>query len=49
MYIHLHMQESGLYQYKIYGTLDDVLPDVCAEVYMDLDYRKVWDTYVKGI
>lgn len=37
---------SGLYTYKIYGTLTDVAPDVCAKVYMDLEYRRIWDTYV---
>ncbi|KAL3837508.1 hypothetical protein ACJMK2_022860 [Sinanodonta woodiana] len=42
----LYNEKSGLYEYKIYGTLDDVLPDVCAQVYMDLEYRKTWDTYV---
>lgn len=42
------MQMSGLYKYKIYGILDDVLPEVCADVYMDLEYRKQWDTYAKG-
>lgn len=41
-------QESGLYEYKIYGTLSDVLPDCSADVYMDLEYRKVWDSYAKG-
>ncbi|KAK3106166.1 hypothetical protein FSP39_014092 [Pinctada imbricata] len=45
----LYNEESGLYQYKIYGTLSDVTPDVCAEVYMDLEYRKVWDSYVKEL
>ncbi len=42
------MQESGLYEYKIFGTLDDVMPDVCARVYMDIDYRRQWDSYVNG-
>ena len=42
------VQTSGLYQYKIYGVLDDVLPDICADVYMDLEYRRQWDTYAKG-
>ena len=42
-------QESGLYEYKIYGTLSDVKPDVSAYVYMDLEYRKIWDSYAKGM
>jgi len=42
-------QESYLYQYKIYGTLKNVSPEICAQVYMDLEYRKKWDTYVVGM
>ncbi|WAR04504.1 PPCT-like protein [Mya arenaria] len=34
---------------EIYGVLDDVNPEVCAEVYMDLEYRKTWDTYAKEL
>jgi len=30
------------------GSLEDVGPDVCKQVYMDLEYRKKWDEYVKG-
>lgn len=37
-----------MYEYKIMGSLEDVGPDVCKQVYMDLDYRKKWDEYVKG-
>ena len=43
----ISFQVSGLYKYKIYGSLD-VEPSICAQVYMDLDYRKSWDTYVNG-
>ncbi|CAL1541798.1 unnamed protein product [Lymnaea stagnalis] len=43
----LFNETSGLYQYKVYGELADVLPETCAEVYMDLEYRKQWDTYAK--
>ncbi|KAM8945688.1 phosphatidylcholine transfer protein [Pelodytes ibericus] len=43
----LYDQESGLYQYKIYGGLPECPPELCADVYMDLDYRKQWDQYVK--
>ena len=42
------VQDTGLYSYKIYGELKDIEPEICARVYMDLDYRKVWDSYVKG-
>ncbi|XP_064617956.1 phosphatidylcholine transfer protein-like [Liolophura sinensis] len=41
----LYNEESGLYQYKIYGSID-VDPDTCAKVYMDIDYRRQWDSYV---
>lgn len=41
-------QQSGLYEYKIFGGLDDIPPKLCADVYMDLDFRKKWDRYVKG-
>ena len=30
------------------GSLEDVGPNVCKQVYMDLEYRKKWDDYVKG-
>ncbi|XP_019397988.1 PREDICTED: phosphatidylcholine transfer protein [Crocodylus porosus] len=42
-------QNSGLYEYKIYGSLPDCSPELCADVYMDLDYRKQWDQYVKEL
>ncbi|XP_076455709.1 phosphatidylcholine transfer protein-like [Babylonia areolata] len=45
----LYNETSGLYQYKIYGVLDDVLPEICADVYMDLEYRRQWDTYAKEL
>jgi len=37
-----------LYSYKIYGELKGIEPEICSKVYMDLDYRNVWDAYVKG-
>lgn len=43
------LQVSGLYEYKIMGSILDVLPNVCKEVYMDLEYRKKWDEYVNGM
>ncbi|XP_077618961.1 phosphatidylcholine transfer protein [Crocuta crocuta] len=42
-------QQTGLYEYKVFGVLDDCPPDLFAAVYMDLDYRKQWDPYVKEI
>lgn len=42
------LQETGLYEYKVFGTLDGCRPELCADVYMDLMYRKHWDGYVKG-
>ncbi|KAG2460506.1 PPCT protein, partial [Polypterus senegalus] len=45
----LYDQDSGLYEYKIFGSLADYPPDVCAAVYMDLEYRKHWDGYVKAL
>lgn len=44
----LFPQQSGLYEYKIFGGLADCPPKLCADVYMDLEYRKQWDQYVKG-
>lgn len=41
-------EKSGLYSYKIFGTMD-VPPEVCSKVYLDLEYRKLWDPYVKEI
>ncbi|KAK6181554.1 hypothetical protein SNE40_009385 [Patella caerulea] len=45
----LYNEESGLYEYKIYGFLKDVAPNICADVYMDLEYRKKWDSFAKEI
>ena len=44
----LFLQQTGLCEYKVYGVLDNCLPDVLADVYMDLDYRKQWDEYIEG-
>uniref|UniRef100_A0A8C8RAK9 Phosphatidylcholine transfer protein n=1 Tax=Pelusios castaneus TaxID=367368 RepID=A0A8C8RAK9_9SAUR len=45
----LYDEQSGLYEYKIFGGLADCPPELCADVYMDLDYRKQWDNYVKEL
>ncbi|XP_034363124.1 phosphatidylcholine transfer protein isoform X3 [Arvicanthis niloticus] len=42
-------QPSGLYEYKVFGVLEGCLPALLADVYMDLDYRKKWDPYVKEL
>lgn len=44
----LFLQQTGLYEYKVFGVLADCPPALLADVYMDLDYRKQWDQYVKG-
>ncbi|XP_038228276.1 phosphatidylcholine transfer protein isoform X2 [Dermochelys coriacea] len=45
----LYHEQSGLYEYKIFGGLADCPPELLADVYMDLDYRKQWDQYVKEL
>ncbi|KAB0405245.1 hypothetical protein E2I00_010304 [Balaenoptera physalus] len=42
-------QQTGLYEYKVFGVLEDCSPDLLADVYVDLDYRKQWDQYVKEL
>ncbi|ELW61609.1 Phosphatidylcholine transfer protein [Tupaia chinensis] len=42
----LYDQRTGLYEYKVFGVLRDCSPDLLADVYMDLVYRKKWDEYV---
>ena len=47
--LHLPLpQESGLYEYKIVGLMEDLDPELSAQVYVDWEYRKVWDSYVMG-
>ncbi|KAK1785661.1 hypothetical protein P4O66_019007 [Electrophorus voltai] len=43
-----YAQDSGLYEYKVFGSLSTT-PELCADVYMDLGYRKQWDSYVKEL
>nr|XP_033815857.1 phosphatidylcholine transfer protein isoform X1 [Geotrypetes seraphini] len=45
----LYDQQSGLYEYKVFGGLSDCPPQLCVDVYMDLEYRKQWDQYVKEL
>ncbi|XP_005394136.2 PREDICTED: phosphatidylcholine transfer protein-like isoform X2 [Chinchilla lanigera] len=42
-------QKTGLYEYKVFGILTDCPPDLLADVYMDLQYRKKWDMYVERV
>ncbi|KAL7826645.1 hypothetical protein AOLI_G00318540 [Acnodon oligacanthus] len=43
------IKETGLYEYKVFGSLSTCSPDLCADVYMDLAYRKHWDDYAKEL
>ncbi|XP_074511941.1 phosphatidylcholine transfer protein [Sebastes fasciatus] len=45
----LYDKETGLYEYKVFGVLTSCTAELCADVYMDLPYRKHWDTYVKEL
>ncbi|XP_074552745.1 phosphatidylcholine transfer protein [Halichoeres trimaculatus] len=45
----LYDKETGLYEYKVFGELSTCSPELCADVYMDLKYRKIWDGYVKEL
>ncbi|KAM8825127.1 phosphatidylcholine transfer protein [Synchiropus picturatus] len=45
----LHDEVTGLYEYKVFGSLASCAPELCAAVYMDLTYRKHWDAYVKEL
>uniref|UniRef100_A0A3P9MH37 Phosphatidylcholine transfer protein n=1 Tax=Oryzias latipes TaxID=8090 RepID=A0A3P9MH37_ORYLA len=42
-------QETGLYEYKVFGVLATCSAELCADVYMDLTYRKHWDKYAKEL
>ncbi|XP_026077905.1 phosphatidylcholine transfer protein-like [Carassius auratus] len=43
----LYNKDTGLYEYKVLGSLASCAPDLCADVYMDLNYRRQWDSCVK--
>lgn len=45
----LALSSTGLYEYKVFGVLESCTPSLLADVYMDLDYRKKWDQYVKEL
>ncbi|XP_074117947.1 phosphatidylcholine transfer protein [Sminthopsis crassicaudata] len=42
-------EQTGLYEYKAFGDFKNCPPTLCADVYMDLEYRKQWDSYVKEL
>ncbi|KAK7167054.1 hypothetical protein R3I94_001454 [Phoxinus phoxinus] len=45
----LYSKETGLYEYKVFGSLPSCSPDLLADVYMDLNYRRHWDSYAKEL
>ncbi|NWI27323.1 PPCT protein, partial [Sula dactylatra] len=45
----LFPQQSGLYEYKVFGCLADCPPRQFVDFYMDLDFRKCWDPYTKEL
>ena len=44
-----YSEDSGLYSYKVIANLKNICAETCVEVYMDLEYRKKWDSYVKEL
>ncbi|XP_065839134.1 phosphatidylcholine transfer protein-like [Oscarella lobularis] len=44
--IYRHCKESGLYEYKTYGVLNEIDPLTMIQVYCDYTYRSKWDSYV---
>ena len=44
-----YSEESGLYSYKVIANLRTIEAETCVQVYMDLEYRKKWDSYVKEL
>lgn len=43
------VNQTGLYQYKVFVVLEDCPPAVLADVCMDLDYRNQRDQHVKEL
>ena len=48
LFLHSILQETSLYEYKIHGVMEDLDPEICAQVYVDTEYRKQWDSYAMG-
>ncbi|XP_057569794.1 phosphatidylcholine transfer protein-like [Hippopotamus amphibius kiboko] len=42
-------QPSGHYEYKAFGVLEDCPPGLLTDVYLDFNYRKNWDDFVKQL
>ena len=42
------IKASGLYHYKTWGEVTTVEPEICSRVYVDMEYRKKWDSYCKS-
>ncbi|XP_047613492.1 phosphatidylcholine transfer protein-like [Phacochoerus africanus] len=47
--IYRHLQSTGHYEYKVFGVLETCPPDIVKNVYLDLNYRKNWDEFVKEL
>ncbi|KAJ6656454.1 hypothetical protein lerEdw1_003742 [Lerista edwardsae] len=45
----LYDENTGLYEYKVFGVIQGCPPERCADVYMDVRYRAKWDRYVKEV
>ncbi|XP_074967129.1 phosphatidylcholine transfer protein isoform X1 [Phalacrocorax aristotelis] len=45
----LYDEQSGFYEYKVFGCLADCPPRRLVDFYMDLDFRKQWDLYAKEL
>lgn len=41
-------RNPNLYEYRSFGGWNDVKPDVLAQVYLDLEFRKKWDKNMKS-
>jgi len=40
------LQKAGLYEYKLYAILPNATPQQIAAVFLDNEYRVIWDDYV---
>ncbi|KAI6655260.1 hypothetical protein LOD99_2548 [Oopsacas minuta] len=40
-----YREDSGLYQYKLWGHMMDVSVEACSHSYVDLEFRNYWDDY----
>uniref|UniRef100_A0A8C3WDH9 Phosphatidylcholine transfer protein n=1 Tax=Catagonus wagneri TaxID=51154 RepID=A0A8C3WDH9_9CETA len=47
--VYRRKQSTGHYEYKVFGVLKNCPPDLITDVYMDLNYRKDWDEFVKEL